>query len=61
MQKTGLPLAYKLRRAAAACDISTDTMRKLIDEGVVESVKIGARLHVPRHEIMRLCGARKGE
>lgn len=46
------PLAYSVKNAARALDISERTMRHLLATGEIPSVKVGGSRRVPRAELL---------
>ena len=41
------PLLLKVKAVAAKCDVSTDTVRRLVKSGCLPSVRVGRSLRIP--------------
>jgi len=54
-------LAYTYHETALAAGISVALVRKLVATGKLEKIKIGRCARIPRHAVLRLCGALSGE
>ena len=50
-------LLFTLEEASRLAEISQSMCRKLIRNGELDVVHIGRSVRVPRHELLRLCGA----
>jgi excisionase family DNA binding protein len=55
------PLVYSVREAAHVLSTSTNTVRRLVDEGVLPIVPhMGQRIVIPRSAVMKLVEAGEG-
>lgn len=55
------PLVYSVREAAQVLSTSTNTVRRLVDEGVLPIVPhMGQRIVIPRTAVVRLVQASEG-
>jgi hypothetical protein len=52
-------LAYTYHETGIAAGVSAALVRKLVAAGKLERIRIGACSRIPRHAVLKLCGAQR--